>query len=110
MARTIAKPAVANFLELTVEDQDIELKMEDLPVREGSRLAGVNLLESGIRQDLNIIIVAIRKSDGEMMFNPSSQTRMEKGDTLIALGDRHDLGELKHILSGDAGTQRKRSR
>jgi voltage-gated potassium channel len=110
MAHTIAKPAVASFLELTVEDQDIELKMEDLSVREGSRLAGVNLLESGIRQDLNIIIVAIRKSDGEMMFNPSSQTRMEKGDTLIALGHRDDLEELKHTLSGDAGTQRKRSR
>jgi voltage-gated potassium channel len=109
MAHTIAKPAVTSFLELTVEDQNIELKMEDLPVREGSRLAGMNLLESGIRQDLNIIIVAIRKSEGEMIFNPSSQTRMEKGDTLIALGNRDDLEELKHILSGEAGNQRKRS-
>jgi voltage-gated potassium channel len=110
MAHTIAKPAVTNFLELTVHDKDIELKMEELLVREDSRLAGVNLLESGIRQDLNIIIVAIRKSDGEMFFNPSSQTRMEKRDTLIALGHKDDLEKLKHILSGGAGNQKKRSR
>jgi len=110
MAHTIAKPAVTDFLELTVHDKNIALEMEELPVREGSRLAGVNLMESGIRQDLNIIIVAIRKSGGEMIFNPSSQTRMEQGDTLIALGHRNDLEKLKHILSGTTGNQRKRSR
>jgi voltage-gated potassium channel len=110
MAHTIAKPAVTSFLDLTVHDKNIELKMEELQVREGSRLAGTNLLESGIRQDLNIIIVAIRKSEGEMIFNPSSQTRMEEGDTLIALGLIHDLEELKHILSGAGANQRNRFR
>jgi len=110
MAHTIAKPAVTSFLELTVHDKNIALEMEELLVREGSRLAGANLMESGIRQDLNIIIVAIRKSEGEMIFNPSSQTRMETGDTLIALGHKKDLEELKHILSGDTKHQRKRSR
>lgn len=110
MAHTIVKPALTDFLELTVHDKDIELKMEELLVQEGSRLAGVNLLESGIRQDLNIIIIAIRKSDGKMTFNPSSQTRMEKGDTLIALGHTRDLENLKGILSGPRTDQRKRSR
>lgn len=110
MAHTIAKPAVTSFLELTVHDKNIALEMEELLVREGSRLAGANLMESGIRQELNVIIVAIRKSEGEMIFNPSSQTRMETGDTLIALGHKKDLEKLKHILSGDTKHQRKRSR
>lgn len=110
MAHTIAKPAVTSFLELTVHDKDIELKMEELVVRDGSRLAGVNLLESGIRQELNIIIIAIRKSDGNMIFNPSSQTRMEKGDTLIALGHKHDLEALKDILAGESVSHKKRAR
>jgi len=110
MAQTIAKPAVMSFLELTVHDRNIALEMEELLVQEGSRLAGANLMESGIRQELNVIIVAIRKSEGEMIFNPSSQTRMEKGDTLIALGHKHDLEKLKRILSGGTGNHRKRSR
>ena len=84
--------------------------MEELAVRENSGLAGVNLVESGIRQDLNIIIVAIRKGDGNMTFNPSSSTKIEAGDTLIALGNIKDLEALKRLLSEPGHHQGKRSR
>ena len=79
MAHTIIKPAVTDFLELTVHDKGIELRMEELLVGEHSVLDGVNLVDSGIRQEMNVIIIAIRKKSGEMAFNPSSQTRIEKG-------------------------------
>ena len=49
---------------------------------------------------MDVIIVAIRKKDGEMKFNPSSQTRIEAGDTLISLGKSTDLNKLAGILSG----------
>jgi voltage-gated potassium channel len=100
MAHTITKPAVTDFLELSVYDKDIELEMGELLVEEQSRLKGVALVDSGIRQELNIIIVGIRKKNGEMAFNPSSETRIEPGDTLIALGEGHDLQKLSAILSG----------
>lgn len=100
MAHTIVKPAVTDFLEFTVHDKDIELKMEELLVGERSRLHDVTLVDSGVRQEMNVIIVAIRKKNGEMAFNPSSQTRIERGDTLIALGHSGDLGKLESILSG----------
>ena len=100
MAHTIVKPAVTDFLELTVHDKSIELKMEELLVGAQSRLNGVTLQDSGIRQDMNVIIVAIKKKDGDMAFNPSSRTRIETGDTLIALGLMTDLDRLASILSG----------
>ncbi|MFC1840209.1 cation:proton antiporter regulatory subunit [Thermodesulfobacteriota bacterium] len=52
------------------------------------------------RQDRDIIIVAIRKKSGEMSFNPSSETEIEAGDTLIALGKSRDLDKLGSILTG----------
>lgn len=110
MADAIVKPAVSDFLDLTVHDKDIELKMEELQVKDQSGLAGVNLVESGIRQDLNIIIVAIRKGDGEMTFNPSSLTKIEAGDTLIALGNKDDLEALAKLLSEPRPDQKKRPR
>ncbi|HDM10079.1 MAG TPA: potassium channel protein, partial [Desulfobacteraceae bacterium] len=63
-------------------------------------LNGVALVDSGIRQEMNIIIVAIRKAEGQMVFNPSSQTRIEAGDILIALGHGNELEKLAHILRG----------
>jgi voltage-gated potassium channel len=101
MAQIIVKPAVTDFLELTVHDKDIELKMEELLVGERSSLQGVILQDSGIRQEMNVIIVGIRKKDGEMTFNPSSQSRIETGDTLIALGNINDLERLSSKLSGE---------
>ena len=100
MAQTIIKPTVTDFLELTVGEKSIELKMEELEVGEGSILNGVTLVDSKIRQEMNVIIVGIRKRDGKMTFNPSSQTPIESGDTLIALGHTKDLARLESKLSG----------
>ena len=101
MAQTIVRPAVTDFLELAVNDKDMDLKMEELLVGDRSRLKGLTLIDSGIRQEMDVIIVAVRKSGGEMAFNPSSQTRIEPGDTLIALGNPNDLDQLATILAGE---------
>ena len=100
MAQSITKPAVTDFLEFTVHNRDMGLEMEEVKVSKGSRLNGLKLMESGIRQEMDIIIVAIRKKTGRMEFNPSSETPIEAGDTLIALGKNNDLIKLGKILAG----------
>ena len=101
MAHTIIKPAVTDFLELTMHDKNIELQLEELPVGEHSRLNGITLVNSGIRKDMNVIILAVKKKNGDMSFNPSFSTLIEAGETLIALGPRNDLDRLAPILSGE---------
>jgi voltage-gated potassium channel len=100
MAQTIIRPTVTDFLELAIHDKNMDLKMEELAVGENSTLKGLTLVDSGIRQKMDIIIVAIRKSNGEMNFNPSSQTLIESADTLIAMGRAADLDRLSGILAG----------
>ena len=102
MAQTIIRPTVTDFLELAIHDRDKDLKLEELMVGDRSKLNGLTLIDSGIRKEMNIIIVAIRKSNREngMVFNPSSQTRVESGDTLIALGHTTDLDRLATKLAG----------
>jgi voltage-gated potassium channel len=100
MAQVVTRPAVTDFIEFTLHNKDMDLQMEELHVREGSRLNGVTLINSGIRKDMDVILVAIRKRDGKMKFNPSSETSIEAGDTLIALGKSADLERLESILSG----------
>ena len=100
MAQSITKPAVTDFLEFTVHNRDMGLEMEEVHVSKASRLNGLKLRDSGIRQEMDIIIVAIRKKTGNMDFNPSSETVIEAGDTLIALGKNDDLTKLDKILEG----------
>ncbi len=100
MAQTLIKPAVTDFIDFAVDNREMGLEMGELVVSEKSRLNGAALIDSGIRQEMDVIIVAIRTKEGEMRFNPSSQTRIEAGDTLISLGKSADLEKLASILSG----------
>jgi voltage-gated potassium channel len=105
MAHAIVRPVVSDFLEFTVHNRRIGLEMGEVLVSGNSQLSGVKLADSGIRQQMDVIIIAIQKKDGEMRFNPSSQTQIDPGDTLIALGKSEDISRLAKILSGEnAGT------
>ncbi len=98
MAHTILRPAVADFIEFTTHERKMGLELEELKVGPASKIKGVTLIDSGIRKDMDVIIVAIKKMDGNMQFNPSSNTVIEEGDILIALGKRDDLNRLSKIL------------
>jgi len=60
---------------------------------------GKTLHESGIGRELGIIIVAIRKPNGEMMFNPTFRSAIKEGDMLIALGEISKLKVLEELAA-----------
>ncbi|NVM57753.1 MAG: TrkA family potassium uptake protein, partial [Desulfobacterales bacterium] len=99
IAQTILRPTVTDFLELTVMDKSRDIQMEEVPVHPSSNLIDVALQDSGIRKDLDLIIVAIRKPGGDMLFNPSSQTRLQGDDTVVAIGEKQNLERLEKILN-----------
>ncbi|MDI6852008.1 MAG: potassium channel protein [Deltaproteobacteria bacterium] len=96
MAQTILRPNVTTFIELAMKE-DVDLWMEEIVVNPASSLVGLALKDSGIRQQLNTIVVSIKRASGEMLFNPSPGTQIFAGDTLIALGMRQSLEALEKI-------------
>ena len=97
MAHAILRPTVTTFMELAMTE-GVEWSMEEVRVGEGSVLAGVALKDSGIRQKLDLILVALKRADGEMLFNPTLETPILAGDTLIALGMRRNLEALEKMV------------
>ncbi|MEW6616357.1 MAG: potassium channel protein [Thermodesulfobacteriota bacterium] len=98
MAHAILRPTVVDFIELATHKQSMELQLEEITVRKASRLIGVSLKDCAIRQDMGLIIVAIKKATGQMVFNPSSESKIELGDTVVALGEKKDLIELENMM------------
>ena len=96
MAQTILRPNVTTFIELAMKE-DVDLGMEEIAVAPTSALVGLALKDSGIRQQLNTIVVSIKRASGEMLFNPSPGTQIFAGDTLIALGMRQSLDILEKM-------------
>jgi len=101
----LTKPAVGDFLD-SVTANHLELGFEQLEVDPVSSLVGRKLSESVIRSELNIVIVSIRRADGQIIFNPSGETKIESGDMLIAIGNAESLARLNALARGLATQQR----
>jgi voltage-gated potassium channel len=95
VAQAVLRPTVLDFIELATRTEHLELQIEETQVAPGSQLAGTTLAASHVRQDLGLIIVAVKKRDGAMIYTPPPETIMEGGDTLIALGRRMQLDQLE---------------
>ena len=102
MAQRIIRPTVTNFLNLAFAQKRKDIQMEEIPVSPSSELVNVMLKDSGIRQRFNLIIIAIKKSDDSMLFNPSFEAVIESGDTVIAVGEEENLKKLEKILNPSA--------
>ena len=99
MAQRIIRPAVTNFLNLALASQRKEIQMEEIPITTESHLVNVMLKDSEIRSKYNLIIIAIKKADGQMNFNPSFDTLLEAHDTVIAVGEPINLERLEKVLN-----------
>ena len=99
MAHRIIRPTVTNFLDLAFAHTRKDIQMEEIPVSKNSRLTNIPLKDSGIRQDFNLIIIAIKKPDGTMLFNPSFEAALMPDDTVIAVGEEENLQKLEKILN-----------
>lgn len=100
MANAILRPSVVDFIDIATGHENLELQIDEVKISPRSPLAGKALIESGVRENLGIIIVGVVKGNDKPIFNPSPDTLLEKDDILITLGRPPALKNLEHIASG----------
>jgi voltage-gated potassium channel len=98
MANLILRPAVSEFVDLAVGRKSLALALEEVKVSEGSLLVGKTIIDSEVRNRYGIIIVAIARPDGKMIFNPPPSSTISEGDVLVALGELENLRKLTKSL------------
>jgi voltage-gated potassium channel len=98
MAQVLKRPTVVDFLDIATMGNKLGLMMEEVIVKANSRLVGKNLIESYLRRDFGIIIVAIKKPSGEMIFNPMPSEKLEAGDVLVVIGKKEDLTRMNEVI------------
>ena len=98
MAQQILRPTVTDFIDLTVHSGELGLRMEELTVSDHGKIANSTVKDSNIRRDYNLIVVAIKRDQGEMLFNPNPNSMILKSDTLIVLGEYTKIKELEKII------------
>jgi voltage-gated potassium channel len=96
MAQALMRPAVADFMD-SLAAENLDLSFEEVEVAPHSPYAGHRLRYTNILSELNVIIVAIRRHDGQMTFNPSGDALIDAGDILIAIGRSESLRHMNDL-------------
>ncbi len=99
VAQAVLRPSVVDFIELATRNDYMALQIEETEVRRGSSLCNRVLRDASLRQDLGLIVVAIKRVDGPMMFNPVPDTQILEGDILITLGPRQQQEKLRTLAN-----------
>jgi voltage-gated potassium channel len=99
MAQMLLRPAVADFIELATMTERLELEIEQVEIGPRSPFIGRALKDTGIRTEHGVIVIAIRRAGGEMIFNPSAETIIEERDALVTIGSHVGLEALERMAN-----------
>lgn len=100
MAESLIRPHVFQFLDFTTSNKmELNVGLEQISVAEKSPLTSQTLAQLQMRRDFGVIVLAIRKEDGRMLFNPPADAVIVGGDCLIVMGEHESLRRLERMLT-----------
>jgi voltage-gated potassium channel len=99
VAQAVLRPSVVDFIELATRSDYMALQIDETEVGRASVLCGQPLRDTGLRQDLGLIVVAIKRPDGRMLFNPAPEAEIVAGDILITLGPKNQQDQLRTLAT-----------
>jgi voltage-gated potassium channel len=97
LAQSLLRPHVVQFLDFTTKDIAMDISIEQVRVSADSEVAAKTIREMQLRRNMGVIVMAIRRHDGNMLFNPPADTSVEAGDYLIVMGKQEDLLALEGL-------------
>lgn len=102
--QNLLRPTITDFLDTAISSKGgLSLQLEELHVPEDAPFVGQTMMDSSIRNDFDLIIVAIKRHDGSRIFNPSSLEPIHAGDTLVAIGPHENVKRFRSMLYQQAG-------
>jgi voltage-gated potassium channel len=99
LAHSLLRPHVVEFLDFATTAVGPKIMLEQVCVGVGTKFVSKTLGTMLADIGRNIILLAIRHSDGQMVFNPPADSRIAAGDFLIVLGERPSLKKLEEVLT-----------
>ncbi len=96
MASELIRPSVVSFLDIMLRAKEKTIRVDELAIDSSSPLNGKQLQATGLFSKKDCSVVALRKGTAETYeFNPSPDTVLGTGDTVILMGDINAINIVK---------------
>ena len=94
----LTRPAAFELMELVTGRQSLDLEIAELALPEACPLCEATLASAEVRKRTGVIVVALKRPDGTMVFNPDSDVTMRRGDTVVLLGRRENVDRFREAF------------
>jgi len=99
LAQSIIRPHVTQFLDHAMLDPSVDMGIEQFQIGENSGFNDRSLQDlKELRKEYGVTVLAIRRGQGEMIFNPEATQEVRPGDFLIVMGKSSSLQRLEKLL------------
>lgn len=102
LASEMLRPSVVAFLDRMLRDGTPALRVEEIAIPAGSPLAETPLSRVRLHANSQALVIAVRTLDGQFAYNPSGETTLSPGMTLIVLATSDEVKSLRKTVSGQA--------
>ncbi|PEK58351.1 potassium channel protein [Bacillus wiedmannii] len=97
IAKGIANPLTVHYIDTVLYGVEQSFVIEEIAVGKGSILASKSLLESNVRNQFDVTILAILRN-GNVIHNPTGQEKLQEHDMIIVFGSVEKLGQFEKEL------------
>ena len=98
MASEMIRPAAVDFLDSMLRSRKGNLRIHELTVTASAAIGGRPIMNSGLKSRYNLLILGCKEPEGEMEFNPSPETVLQTGMTLVVMGDVEDIARARQTF------------
>ena len=84
IADVLTRPNVVDLVEMA--NKGVDLEIDEYEVGAQSPLVGKSLRESALRERTSASVVAVKRANGETLFNPGPDAVLGLGDTMVLVG------------------------
>ena len=102
MASFVARPHVAEFVDVVMHERSLEFRMQEFDVPPDSVIAGKTLKDANLRETSGALVLALRSPDGVFTTNPTGDMHIEPHHIIIAVGTDDDLRRLSEMTRRSA--------
>lgn len=95
MISEMVRPTAVSFLDVMLRDKTSRLRVEESTIKPGSKLDGSTVGDLKSRKIADLLLVAIRRSDGEWTYNPKDRETLNGGTSLVYIGSPTARAELE---------------
>lgn len=95
MAAMVTRPSTIELIELAAGGHVAEMAIDEVTIPPNCPIVGTTIRDSQPRSRHGLLVVAIRRQDGQLILNPGASTEFLPGDTAVVIGRLADIEKFR---------------